>query len=62
LNREWNLPFNTNVDQLNQFLNSDAGMALLVVVGFFLTIVLLHVARAIGFLHGKLAEALLVRL
>ena len=53
---------NINLEQWNQFLNSDAGLALLAVVGFFLTIIMLHVARAIGFLHGKLAEGLLVRL
>lgn len=48
--------------ELNTFLNSDAGLALLVVIGFFLMIVMLHVARAIGLMHGKIAEALLVRL
>lgn len=62
LNEELNLNWNVNTEQLNQFLNSDAGMALLAVIGFFLTIIMLHVARAIGFLHGKLAEAFLVRL
>ena len=62
LSDELNLNWNIDTVQLNQFLNSDAGMALLVVIGFFLTIIMLHVARAIGFLHGKLAEAFLVRL
>ena len=61
LGDELNLNWDVNTEQLNQFLNSDAGLALLVVVGFFLTIVMLHVARAIGYLHGKLAEAFLVR-
>jgi uncharacterized membrane protein len=61
LSDELNLNWNVDTEQLNQFLNSDAGLALLVVIGFFLTIVMLHVARAIGYLHGKLAEALLVR-
>lgn len=58
------LEIHSNIDfeRINQFLNSDAGLALLVVIGFFLTILMLHIARAIGFLHGKLAEALLVRL
>jgi hypothetical protein len=62
LSDELDLNWNVNPEQLNQFLNSDVGMAFLVVIGFFLTIVMLHVARAIGFLHGKLAEAFLVRL
>jgi uncharacterized membrane protein len=62
LNDELNLNWNLNLEQLNQFLNSDAGLALLAVIGFFMTIVMLHIARAIGYLHGKLAEALLVRL
>jgi uncharacterized membrane protein len=56
-------PFrNWNWDQINTFLNSDVGLIVLSVVGFFLVILMLHVARAIGFLHGKLAEGLLVRL
>jgi hypothetical protein len=38
------------------------GLLFLLIVGLLLTFCLLHLARGIGWFHGKLAELLLVRL
>lgn len=47
--------------ELDQLLNTPPGLILLVVAGLFGLIITLHVARVIGYVHGRIAEALLVR-
>jgi Putative sensor len=47
--------------ELNALLNEPHGLVLLVVVGMIGILFTLHLARVIGFIHGKIAEALLVR-
>lgn len=47
--------------QLDALLNEPYGLVLLVVVGMIGILFTLHLARVIGFIHGKIAEALLVR-
>jgi hypothetical protein len=47
--------------ELDAMFNSVPGLALLVVAGFLGIILTLHIARVIGFIHGRIAEALLVR-
>jgi hypothetical protein len=47
---------------LQHILHTAPGLAALAIVGVLLFFVVLHVARAIGWVHGKIAEALLVRL
>jgi uncharacterized membrane protein len=47
--------------QLDALLNEPYGLVLLVIVGMIGILFTLHLARVIGFIHGKIAEALLVR-
>lgn len=47
---------------LEHLLHTAPGLILLAVVGTLMFFLVLHVARAIGWVHGKIAEALLVRL
>lgn len=47
--------------EVDALLNEPAGLVLLVVVGMIGILFTLHLARVIGFIHGKIAEALLVR-
>jgi uncharacterized membrane protein len=47
--------------ELDALFNSVPGLALLVVAGFLGIILTLHIARVIGYIHGRIAEALLVR-
>ncbi|MFM9862411.1 MAG: sensor domain-containing protein [Micropepsaceae bacterium] len=47
--------------ELDALLNEPHGLVLLVVAGMIGILFTLHLARVIGFIHGKIAEALLVR-
>jgi uncharacterized membrane protein len=47
---------------VDHFLHTAPGLILVAVTGLLLFFALLHVFRAIGWLHGKIAETLLVRL
>jgi hypothetical protein len=47
--------------EIDALLNTPHGLVLLVIVGMFGILFTLHLARVIGFVHGKIAEALLVR-
>lgn len=47
--------------ELDALLNTPHGLVLLVIVGMIGILFTLHLARVIGFIHGKIAEALLVR-
>ncbi len=47
---------------LQHFLNTAPGLLLLAVIGIVVFFVVLHIARFIGWTHGKIAEGLLVRL
>jgi uncharacterized membrane protein len=47
--------------EIDALLNEPHGLVLLVVVGMIGILFTLHLARVIGFIHGKIAEALLVR-
>ena len=47
--------------ELDALLNTPHGLVLLVIVGLIGILFTLHLARVIGFIHGKIAEALLVR-
>ncbi|MGA9794106.1 MAG: sensor domain-containing protein [Rhizomicrobium sp.] len=51
-----------DVPWLEHLFHTAPGLLLLIVVGALLFFLMLHIARGIGFLHGKIAEALLVRL
>jgi uncharacterized membrane protein len=48
--------------QLNRFLDSTIGLFILLPLGALAVFLVLHLARGIGYLHGRLAELLLVRL
>lgn len=50
------------IPQLIDFMNSTAGHIAVVAVGILLIFVMLHIAKGIGFVHGRIAETLLVRL
>lgn len=50
-----------NYPELDALLNTPHGLVLLIIVGMIGILFTLHVARGIGFIHGKIAEALLVR-
>ena len=50
-----------NYPELDALLNTPPGLSALVVVGLIGILFTLHLARVIGFIHGKIAEALLVR-
>ena len=47
--------------QIDAFLNTPPGLVLVVIVGMIGILLTLHVARALGVIHGKIAETLLVR-
>jgi uncharacterized membrane protein len=47
--------------EIDALLNTPPGLILLVVAGLLGLIVTLHVARVVGYVHGRIAEALLVR-
>jgi ABC-type multidrug transport system fused ATPase/permease subunit len=47
---------------LQHFLHTAPGLMVLALCGVLLFFIVLHVARAIGWVHGKIAEGLLVRL
>ena len=47
--------------ELDALFNTVPGLALLVVAGLLGIILTLHIARVIGYIHGRIAEALLVR-
>jgi uncharacterized membrane protein len=47
---------------LQHLLHTAPGLIVLALLGILLFFVVLHIARAIGWIHGKIAEALLVRL
>jgi len=47
--------------QLDALFNSPPGLVLLIIGGMIGILLTLHLARVIGFVHGKIAEALLVR-
>jgi hypothetical protein len=51
-----------DVPWLQHLLHTAPGLLLLAFVGVLLFFVVLHIARAIGWLHGRIAEVLLVRL
>lgn len=52
----------SEVPWLEHLFHTAPGLALAAVVGIFLFFVLLHAAKGIGWLHGRIAELLLVRL
>lgn len=47
--------------EIDALLNTPHGLVLAMIVGFIGILFTLHLARVIGFIHGKIAEALLVR-
>lgn len=47
--------------ELDALLNTPPGLVGLIIVGLIGVLFTLHLARVIGFIHGKIAEALLVR-
>lgn len=47
--------------ELDALFNTVPGLAMLVVAGFLGIILTLHIARVVGYIHGRIAEALLVR-
>ncbi len=47
--------------ELDALLNTLPGLVLLVIVGLVGILFTLHLARVVGYIHGKIAEALLVR-
>lgn len=47
--------------QLDALFNSPPGLVLLIIGGMIGILLTLHLARVIGYIHGKVAEALLVR-
>jgi hypothetical protein len=47
--------------ELDALLNTPPGLVLLVIVGLVGILFTLHLARVVGYIHGKIAEALLVR-
>jgi len=50
-----------DLPELDALLNTPHGLVLVVIVGMIGILFTLHLARVIGFIHGKIAEALLVR-
>ncbi|HEX4157362.1 MAG TPA: sensor domain-containing protein [Rhizomicrobium sp.] len=52
----------SDVPWLNHLFHTAPGLLLLMALGGFLIFVVLHMAKGIGWLHGHLAESLLVRL
>lgn len=51
----------SDVPWLNHLLHTAPGLILMVVLGALLFVALLHLARAVGWLHGRVAETLLIR-
>ena len=51
-----------DVPFMDHLVHTAPGLLLLAVVGVLLFFVVLHIAKGIGWLHGKIAEVLLVRL
>jgi len=52
----------TDVPWLDHLVHTAPGLVVLAVIGMLVFFLVLHLARAIGWMHGKIAEALLVRL
>jgi uncharacterized membrane protein len=52
----------SDVPWLNHFLHTAPGLAAAMLFGILLFFILLHVCKGVGWLHGRIAEALLVRL
>ncbi len=52
----------TEAPYLQHFLQTAPGLFVLAIVGLLLFFIVLHIARGIGWLHGRIAELLLVRL
>jgi hypothetical protein len=52
----------SEVPWLEHLFHTAPGLVLLMVVGVLLFFIMLHIARGIGWLHGRIAELLLVRL
>ncbi len=52
----------SDVPWLNHVFHTAPGLVLIMALGAFLVFVVLHMAKGIGWLHGHLAESLLVRL
>ena len=52
----------SEVPWLEHLFHTAPGLVLAAVIGVLLFFVMLHVARGIGWLHGRIAELLLVRL
>jgi hypothetical protein len=50
------------VPWLDHLLHTAPGLMLVALLGVLLFFVVLHIARAVGWLHGRIAEGLLVRL
>lgn len=50
------------VPWLDHLVHTAPGLILLAIIGCLLFFVVLHMARAVGWMHGKIAETLLVRL
>jgi hypothetical protein len=51
-----------DVPWLQHLLHTAPGLLLLAFIGVLMFFVVLHVARAVGWIHGRIAEVLLVRL
>jgi hypothetical protein len=51
-----------DVPWLAHLLGTAPGLVLLILIGVAIFFITLHVARGIGWLHGRVAELLLVRL
>jgi len=52
----------TDVPWLQHIFHTAPGLFLMVIVGVLLFFIVLHIAKGIGWLHGRIAELLLVRL
>ena len=52
----------SDVPWLEHLFHTAPGLLLLLLIGGFLVFVVLHIAKGIGWFHGRLAELLLVRL
>jgi len=52
----------SDVPWLDHIFHTAPGLLLAVLAGVFLLFIVLHIAKAIGWLHGRVAETLLVRL
>ncbi|HUO89594.1 MAG TPA: sensor domain-containing protein [Rhizomicrobium sp.] len=52
----------SNAPYLEHFLHTAPGLIVLGLLGILLFFVVLHIARLVGWVHGKIAEGLLVRL